>query len=248
MMMKHLAAATLLALLVASPVSAKKPDAIAAAIASPARPEADRQKDAARKPAELLRFAGIKPKQTVLDFIMGGGYLTRIMANAVGPKGTVYALQPEEFVKFRAAYAAEQDAVAAAHANVKPLRLPATNFTLPGKLDVIVTVQNYHDMHLDFAAKDAAAKANAEMYRALKPGGVLVVVDHVAKAGDTTAPDKLHRIDPVQLRQEIEAAGFRFDGESQAWRNPADPLTDNVFSPAIRGKTDQIAYRFRKPR
>jgi predicted methyltransferase len=86
---------------------------------------------------------------------------------------------------------------------------------------------------------------DAEIYRALKPGGTFVVVDHVG-AADVDI-DKLHRIDPAQVRKEVEAAGFKLVGESDLLRNPADPHTDNVFNPTIRGKTDQFAMKFRKP-
>ena len=62
------------------------------------------------------------------------------------------------------------------------------------------------------------------------------------------APDTLHRIDPAAARKEIEAAGFRFEGELPVLRNPADPHTAKVFDPSIRGKTDQFVYKFRKPK
>ena len=93
-----------------------------------------------------------------------------------------------------------------------------------------------------------ATTVNAEIYKSLKPGGVFLVVDHVAKAGSGLAvADSLHRIDPALLRQEVETAGFRFEGESQLLDLPSDPLTANVFDPAIRGKTDQFVMKFRKP-
>ncbi|MFZ4745448.1 MAG: class I SAM-dependent methyltransferase [Sphingomonas sp.] len=230
--------------LMASP----KADPVAMALASPTRPEADKARDRARKPAELIAFAGIKPGHKVVDFVMGGGYLTRVIAGTVGPKGVVYAFQPAEFVGFRAQYAVDQDNVAKALPNVKPLRAPFATPAIPEPVDVIVTVQNYHDLYLAPFPADTADKATAALFKALKPGGTLVVVDHVAATGSgRAAPDKLHRIDPAFARAEIEKAGFKFDGELKAWRQAADPHTDNVFTPAIRGKTDQFAYRFRKP-
>ena len=75
----------------------------ASALADPQRPAADRERDAARFPAELLAFAQIDPGEKVGDYIMGGGYWTRILANAVGPAGKVYAFQPDEFIAFRPA-------------------------------------------------------------------------------------------------------------------------------------------------
>jgi predicted methyltransferase len=235
----------------AVPAYAGKPEAkgYAAALADPARPEAQRARDAARKPAELLAFARVKPGQTVADYIMGGGYLTHILAGAVGPKGKVYAYQPVEFVTFRAAYGTEQDQLAAARANVTPLRTLISDFALPEPADVVITVQNFHDLYLKPMPAGTPEKGVAALYKAVKPGGTLVVVDHVAAAGTgSSAADTLHRIDPAFTRATLEKAGFRFDGELKAWRDASDPHSANVFDPAIRGKTDQFAYRFRKPK
>jgi predicted methyltransferase len=223
----------------------KVPANIAAALADSGRPAADSARDAARHPGEMLAWAGVKPGDKVADFIMGGGYFTRILAKAVGPGGHVWAYQPAEFIKFRAAYADEQKAVAGAYPNVTPIDTPFAALKLPDHLDLVLTVQNYHDLHLKPFAADNAAKMDAEIYRALRPGGTFVVVDHVGAAGVDI--DKLHRIEPAQVRKEVEAAGFRLVGESDLLRNPADPHTDNVFNPAIRGKTDQFAMKFRKP-
>ena len=92
------------------------------------------------------------------------------------------------------------------------------------------------------------AAFDKQVFAALKPGGVFVVIDHVAPAGsgiDDT--NTLHRIDPAQVKKEVEAAGFVFDGESDALRNAADPHTAKVFDASIRGGTDQFVYRFRRP-
>jgi len=226
---------------------AAPPAPIAAALADKGRPEADAKRDAARHPGELLAWAGVKPGQKVADFIMGGGYFTRILSVAVGPKGHVYAFQPAEFVKFRAAYATEQKAVADAYSNVTPISTSFGDLKLPDGLDLVLTVQNYHDLHLKAFPADNAAKMNAEIFRALKPGGTFVVVDHVGPA-DPGTPDKLHRIDPAQVRSEVEAAGFKFAGESNLLRNPADSHAVGVFDKSIRGETDQFAMKFVKPK
>lgn len=245
----RLALTAALALTLSAPIFAKTMTPVQSAIADAKRPAADTARDAARKPAELIAFADIKPGQKVADFVMGGGYLTRIIAGTVGPKGVVYAYQPSEFVGFMAKYGTDQDAVAATYSNVKPLRTTLGAFALPEPVDVIVTVQNYHDLHLAPFPKDTAEKVNAALFKGLKPGGQLIVVDHVALTGSgLEAADKLHRIDPAIVRAELEKAGFRYDGEITTWRNTTDPHTANVFSPDIRGKTDQFAYRFRKPR
>ena len=238
------------ALALAAPAAAQTvTPAIEQALANPARPDDDRARDAARKAGELLAFSGIKPGDKVADFIMGGGYWTKILAGLVGPDGRVYAYQPAEFIGFRAAYGTEQDAAVKGLANVTPLRPSLASFSFAEPLDAIMTVQNYHDLHLKIAPKGFAGTVAKKMFDSLKPGGVLLVVDHVANADpDFKAPDTLHRIDPAAARKEIEAAGFVFEGESMLLRNTADPHTANVFTPAIRGKTDQFVHKYRKPK
>jgi predicted methyltransferase len=86
------------------------------------------------------------------------------------------------------------------------------------------------------------------VFAALKPGGVYIVLDHSAADGSgLAATNTLHRIDAAQVKKEVEAAGFKFEGESNALRNPADPRTANVFDASIRSHTDQFIYKFRKP-
>lgn len=244
------------ALACASPVLAKPAKGhghaahYAAALADPTRPAAERERDAARKPAELLAFAQIDKGEKVGDWVMGGGYLTRILAAAVGPKGRVYAFQPSEFIAFRAQYGVDQKAVDAAYANVDAVSGSAVAPAFPLALDTIVTVQNFHDLYLKQASADAGDRASAALYAALKPGGTLVVVDHHAAAGSNPreTADMLHRIDKATVIAVLTKAGFKLEAENAAWAQPADPHTANVFDPAIRGKTDQFALRFRKPR
>jgi predicted methyltransferase len=242
-----LVSAALIAL--AAPAFAQTiPAPVQAALDNPARPAEDKARDASRHAGEIVAFAGVKPGDKVADFLMGGGYWTRILAGVVGPKGKVYAYQAKEFIAYRADYAKEQDAAVAGLANVVPSRESLGEVAFPEPLDAIVTVQNYHDLHLKFAPPGAAAFIAKRLYDALKPGGVLLVVDHVANTDPGfAAPDALHRIDPAAARAELEGVGFKFDGESPVLRNPADPHTANVFDPAVKGKTDQFVYRFRKP-
>ena len=222
--------------------------AITAALADSARPADQKARDAARHSGEILAFAGIKPGDKVADFLMGGGYWTRILSPLVGPKGHVYAYQAAEFIQYRPAYGDEQKAAVVGYANVTALNGPLSAIAFPEPLDAIITVQNYHDLHLSFAPPGAAAFIAARLFAALKPGGVLLVVDHVANTDPGFAvPNTLHRIDPAAARKELEGVGFVFDGELNVLRNPADDHTLRVFEPAIQGKTDQFIYRFRKP-
>ncbi len=221
----------------------------AAALADPARPAAERARDGARLPAELLAFAGIRPGMIVGDYIMGGGYLTRILSGAVGPTGHVYAFQPAEFIAFRAQYGEDQRQVDAAYANVDAVGGPIAAPPFPVPLDAIITVQNFHDLYLNAFPADSGARASRALFAALKPGGILVVVDHSAADGSGTRDaDGLHRIDRAAVIAALTGAGFILDGESNLYARSTDARTHNVFNPAIRGQTDQFTLRFRKPR
>ena len=222
---------------------------VQAALADPARPAADRDRDTPRRAAELMAFARLKPGQTVVDYMPGGGYFTRIFSAAVGPKGHVYAVFPDFMAKFETKEVAAVTAIAADpnYKNVTLSTIPGGSFSTPRKLDLIWTSENYHDLqfglsHDQIIALDKAILAD------LKPGGAFVVIDHVAAPGTGwTVARTLHRIDPKQILADMKEAGFVLDAESDVLRNPADPHDKLVFDPSIRGKTDQVAYRFRRP-
>jgi predicted methyltransferase len=119
---------------------------------------------------------------------------------------------------------------------------------MPEALDVIWTSQDYHDLHNSFMGPADVGAINKAFFAALRPGGIYLVVDHVAEPGSGLRDtETLHRIDPLQLRREIEGAGFIFDAESIVLRNPRDDHRLPVFDPSVRGQTDQVVYRFRKP-
>ena len=217
---------------------------IAAAVANPARPAADTARDAARKPAEVLEFSHVKSGDKVLELIPSAGYFSHLFSGAVGPNGRVYAASPNFNPETGKPVGVKL--VDPAFPNVIPIALGRT-LSVPEPVDMIFTAQNYHDFHLSRLTLDVAA-LDKGLFAALKPGGLLIIEDHAAVAGsDLTVPDKLHRINEDLVKQEVEAAGFVFDGESDVLRNPADPRTGSVFSAEIRGHTDQFLLRFHKP-
>jgi predicted methyltransferase len=256
---KLLMAAAAAAMLSAGALSAFAADApkskaaayITEAVADKGRPETDTKRDADRKPAAMLEFAGIKPGMTVVDLIPGGGYFTRIFAKAVGPKGTVYAVGgPQRPVTDPAKPppTPAQDVIAADpnYANVKSVHTQFQSLAIPAKADVVWTSQNYHDLHnvpgLDMAVFDKA------VYDALKPGGEFIVLDHRANPGDPNVTKTLHRIDPAVVKAEVTAAGFKYEGESTVLKNPADDHTKGIRDGFTQGQTDQFIYKFRKPK
>lgn len=247
-----LAAATASAAAPASvSVSAASTAPLSAALSDPARPAQEVRLDALRKPAEVIAFAGLKSGDKVADFMSGNGYFTRIFSRVVGPTGHVYAFLPTQQLAHCSASetagtkALEHDS---RYANVRVLIDPADRFAVPEPVDLVWTAQNYHDLHDAFMKPTDIAAMNAAVYRALKPGGVYLVIDHAAEAGSGLRDtETLHRIDPAAIRAEVTAAGFVFEGESAALRNPADLHELLVFDPAIRHRTDQVVLKFRKP-
>jgi predicted methyltransferase len=224
--------------------------AIEKALADPAR-AADQPRDATRHAGELLDFMGVKPGQAVADLIPGGGYFTRAFSLAVGPKGKVYAVFPDEYVKAEGPAdlkKLQDQAGKPPFANVTVLTQPAAAFAAPESLDLVFTSQNYHDYPDKFMGPTDPALLNKAVYKALKPGGLFVIVDHAAEAGSGMRDtEKLHRIDEAVVKAQLKAAGFEFVGASDVLRNPADDHKALVFAPAIRGKTDQFTLKFRKP-
>jgi predicted methyltransferase len=223
--------------------------ALNAALADPMRKDQS-EVDARRKPAALVALAGVKPGDKVLDLIPGSGYWTRIFSKVVGPHGKVYAVWPQAYASEATGDIATLRQLSADkyYGNIVTEVQPSTTLTAPEPLDVVFTSQNYHDYPDEFMGKTDPAVLDAAVFKLLKPGGTFLIIDHMAKPGTGLADtDTLHRIDPAIVRKEVEAAGFRFAGESKVLENPADPLTIPVFDKSIRGHTSQFAYKFVKP-
>jgi predicted methyltransferase len=227
------------------------PGEIAAALADPARPAADKERDATRKPAEVLAFAGLKSGDQVAELLPGGGYFTRIMAKAVGSKGHIYALVPARSPDAPADepdFAARVKAIAADpnYSNVSVVVEPFSQLGVPAPVDLVWTSQNYHDLH-NLPGLDVGV-FNKMVFDDLKPGGIYLILDHAAVDGSGSRDTAtLHRIDPASVTREVLAAGFVLVGKSDLLRQPGDDRKLKVFDPAIRGRTDQFILKFRKP-
>ncbi|HEX4158253.1 MAG TPA: hypothetical protein VHY79_07235 [Rhizomicrobium sp.] len=227
----------------ASPV----PDYIARAAADASRPADERKLDAARKPADVLTYADIRPGETVAEYLPGGGYYTRMLSDAVGPGGRVYALETTGWGADNI-NAAEAIPGQPGHANVSVDLAPLGEFHLAEKVDLFWITLNYHDLHIPKYANIDMAAFNKRVFDSLKPGGAYFIIDHAAPDGTgATLSPKLHRIDKATVIAEVTAAGFRPAGESDILRNPADDHTKVVFDPSIRWHTDQFILKFVRP-
>jgi predicted methyltransferase len=237
------------AVLTCAAAASAAPADIAAAVANPNRPDADRQRDADRKPGDVIAFSGMRPGWKVADFIPGAGYYDRIFSAVLGPQGHDYAFVPTELAGFLHITLPPTGAAPYPQfANVTAVVASVNAFAVPEKLDLVWLSDNYHDLHDPFFAPADLVKINAAVFAALKPGGIYFILDHAAQDGsgfrDTNT---LHRIDEAALKAEVEAAGFVLVGESPVLRNPADDRTRKIFDPTIRGRTDQFVLKFRKP-
>src|SRR5215469_13663638 len=228
------------------------PAAVTAAIADSARPPEQVRHDAERRPGEVLAFAGIRRGDRVADFMSGSGYFTRLFSDIVGDNGRVYAFLPEEQLKN---CAPEETAGTRAitgdvhYHNVKVLKGPVNQFSAPEPLDLVWTSLDFHDLYDSFMGPANVPQVVGSLFRALKPGGVLVIIDHVAQPGSNVRDtESLHRIDPEVIIRTVTDAGFVLEEQSDLLRNAADNHELPVFDPSIRGHTDQVMLKFRKPR
>lgn len=223
------------------------------AVANESRPKADRLRDGTRKPAEVLEFFNVTEGMSVLDMFSGGGYYTEILSYLVGPEGSVYAQNNQAYLDF----VKEELKVRFADgrlSNVERLNVAVGDLDLPtGEIDVALLVLSYHDLYYrpedgSWPKIDGPAMLS-DIYKSLKLGGVLGVVDHNAIPGadKIETATGLHRIEMMVVRCEIESAGFAFDGSADMLRNPEDDLNAPMFAEGIRGKTDRFVLRFHKP-
>ena len=222
---------------------------VAAALADPGR-ESQKADDAKRHPAEIMAFTAVKPGEKVFELIPGEGYWTRLFSKIVGPGGRVHAVWPEQYARYSQHKVAMLRDMAAdpAYPNITVGVQPTPAVTAPEPVDLVFTSQNYHDYPAEFMGNLEPAVLNKAAWDMLKPGGIYVVIDHAAAPGTTLAATReLHRIDPVLVRQQAEAAGFEYAGSLDVLRNPADQHAIKVFDPRVRGSTDKFALRFRKP-
>jgi len=223
-------------------------DLIQAALDEPGRLERNSSRDEARKPAEVIKFFGVEPGMTVLDILATGGYYTEILAGVVGDTGRVIShemaaegMDPDYYFAAHIRNSSHLDNVVPIYADLKDLDLKEDS------LDQIFLIQNFHDLWFDTYGVDPD-KTLAVFRKALKPGGTLAVIDHVAEdSAPTSVGNTIHRISPTLTKQILADAGFVFEEESDILLNLSDDITKNVFAPDIRGNTSRFIHRYRNP-
>jgi predicted methyltransferase len=242
---------------------------LTAILAGDQRTPEESARDAYRHPKETLLFFGIRPEMKVLEVWPEPGWYTEIIAPLLRAKGTYYAgviaADPankhitQRLEEFRAKLASRPDL----YDRVVVASFPADVGTAvpAGSLDMVVTFRNIHN----WMAQGTAPQMFAAMYRALKPGGVLGVVEHRGNPGVAQDPKaKSGYVNEDYAIKLIEAQGFRLEADSEVNDNPRDskdyeqgvwtlPPTYRLGAKdhdkyAAIGESDRFTLRFVKPR
>jgi len=216
------------------------------ALMSGDRADTDRQRDAGRKPAEVIEFIGIEEGMSVIDIIAAGGYYTEVLSLAVGETGTVYSQNPDFILKMRDGVNDKALTNRLANdrlPNVVRLDRALTDLGIqPGSLDAAFTALNLHDLYN--RSPDTAHGMLVGIKALLKPGGIFGIIDHNGNADQDNA--SLHRMQLAQALTAATKAGFIVQ-TSNILANPNDDRTKGVFSPGLRGNTDRFVLKLTKP-
>lgn len=219
------------------------------AMASDARSEAEKARDANRKPLETLKFFGLAEDMRVLELVPGGGWYTKLLAPTLAEKGKLYVAMGTQGV--------ERMLEAGTLTDVEVVEVDQSSFARPEgsrrfaatdlkfnvrNIDLALTFRNLHNF--DAATRDAM---NKEVYRVLKKGGLYGVVDHTRRHMQKDNDENWRRMDPVQMIKEIEAAGFEFVDYSNLHYRYDDELVYEVGRRSVSGNTDRFTLLFKKP-
>ena len=234
---------------VATPRAA--PD-FASAVGAPGRDAKDIELDASRQPAAVLSFMGLEHGDKAADILAGGGYYSEIMARAVGPEGSVTAFNTGTFAKTDDALKKWTE-LKARQGNVADKFVAFPEFSAgENQYDFAMMHLVFHDLYWENAKFEYGRidpdKFLKSLFLAMKPGGIVAIVDHVGSGNNTREiVQKLHRIDPTVVKADMARAGFVLDAESNMFSNAEDDINKLVFDPSVRGKTNRMVMRFRKP-
>jgi predicted methyltransferase len=237
-------------LCIVASIQASATDRFDAAVAHSGRTEADLKRDPIDHPADILRLAGIKPGMSVADVLAGDGYYSELLSYLVGPKGKVLLINNEAFDHW-------SDNLPARLAgnrlpNVEHETLDLNHMNLPAaSQDAVLLIKVYHDLYWvdpegHWPKIDVGAVLE-QLTRALKPGGVLLLIDHSAKEGTGSADaGRLHRIDEAFATKDLESHGLKFVARSDILRRPDDARDQLTYKGPMLGKTDRFVLLFKK--
>jgi len=234
------------------PGSAAFAQDMAAAVANPARTDANRARDEGRNPSEVLAFIGVSPGDTILDVGSGGGYYSELFSPLVGPDGTVYAHNRGAADDPRWPALTEQYA-GFGNIQLTPLESGVAFPMETDSVDIIMLSYIYHHLHFSEEAGDALPPASAaalgEFLRVLRPGGTFIVIEHAATPGSTRAQSAgWHRTPPEMARTDITGAGFVFADEARGiYFNPYDDLANTWFDVGLAGRTTSFVHKYQVP-
>ncbi len=220
-------------------------------LAAPGRPDAMVALDAGRQPAAVLAQSLIRANARVMDVMAGQGYYTELLARHVGPKGKVFAVEPVSYMDDPKT-AAAWDALKKRNRNVELIVGAPGDTPMPEALDAAFYHLTYHDLYwqsekFKYPRTDVDAY-NARLFAALKPGGVVIIIDHHGVPGmDSRAQaDKTHRIDAEVVKADMARAGFRFAGSVPILEMAGDDPTKLVFDSALRGEDQPVLLSVRE--
>jgi predicted methyltransferase len=239
-------------------VTAWSPDAYAAdiydaAVQHAGRSAEDLKRDESEHPAEVLRFAGIRPGMKVADVMAAAGYYSELLSYVVGPKGHVLLLNNTAYDHWSEG-GWEQRLADNRLPNVEHRTIDLEHIDLPDQsLDALVLMKVYHDFYwIDTSPKAIWPKMDAsvvldQLTRVLKPGGIVLVEDHSAKPGTgSTVASSLHRIDEAYTVRDFEKRGFKLIRKSDLLRKPDHKRELVSYTPPGLGHTDRFLLVFRK--
>ncbi len=249
--MMHRLLPTALLLVIQCTVVAAAADRFDAAVAHAGRPAADLKRDALDHPADILRLSDIKPGMTIADVLAGDGYYSELASYVVGPTGKVLLLNNAAFDKWtddeRKTRLADNRLP-----NVEHLTVDLDHMNLaPHSLDAVLLIKVYHDLYW-VDSGGTWPKINVpgvldQLHQALKPGGVLILVDHsAAKGHGKSDATSLHRIEEDFAVKDFLSHGFVVQDRSDVLRMPKDLRDQISYKGPMLGKTDRFIVVFRR--
>jgi len=232
-------------------VHANAADAYDAAVAHAGRSAEDLKRDALDHSADILRLSGIKPGMRVADVLAGDGYYSELAGYVVGSKGKVLMINNAAFDHWsEGPLWARLKSGRLSNVEHETLDLDRMGLA-PGSLDAVFLIKVYHDLYWvdpeGVWPKIDTAGVLDQLAKALKPGGILLLVDHSAKAGSGAgAASELHRIDENYAIEDFVSRGFTVAARSDLLRQPGDARDQVSYKGPMLGKTDRFVLVLRK--